>query len=96
MVVAQLIERSLPTSEVRGSNPVIVKLLYRTFNCLPAVNCIEKTKIEKKRPGMAHFLKKHNKQYDFLSLSTGGFNFMVWSETTVYTWTDFQLIIPHF
>ena len=45
---------------------------------------------------MAHFLKKHNKQYDFLSLSTDGFNFMVWSETTVYTWTDFQLIIPPF
>ena len=23
-----------------------------------SVNCIEKTKIKKKRPGMAHFLKK--------------------------------------
>ena len=34
-----------------GSNPVIDKKLYRTFN----VNCIEKTKIKKKRPGMAHF-----------------------------------------
>ena len=31
MVVAQLAERSLPTPEVRSSNPVIGKLLYRTF-----------------------------------------------------------------
>ena len=32
----------------------------QNFNiCLPTVNCIEKTKITKKRPGMAHFLKKY-------------------------------------
>ena len=29
--MAQLVERSLPTPEVRGSNPVIDKLLYTTF-----------------------------------------------------------------
>ena len=34
VVVAQLVERSLPTPEVRGLNPVIGKLLYRTFICL--------------------------------------------------------------
>ena len=28
---AQLVERSLPMPEVRGSNPVIGKRLYRTF-----------------------------------------------------------------
>ena len=28
VVVAQLVERSLPNSEVRGSNPVIGKILY--------------------------------------------------------------------
>ena len=39
MVVAQLVKRSLPTPEVRGSNPVIGKIVYVT------VNCIEKTKI---------------------------------------------------
>ena len=50
--MAQLVERSLPIPEVRGSNPVISKNLYRTFT----VNCIEKTKIKKKRPGIAHFL----------------------------------------
>ena len=38
-------------SNARG--PVIGKLLYQTLNCLPDVNCIEKTKIKKKRPGMA-------------------------------------------
>ena len=54
VVVAQLVERLLPIPEVRGSNPVIGKNLYRTFT----VNCIEKTKIKKKRPGMAHFFKK--------------------------------------
>ena len=51
VVVAQLVERSLPTPEIRGSNPVIGKLLYRTFNCLSTVNCIEKTKIKKKEAG---------------------------------------------
>ena len=29
--VAQLVDRSLPTPVVRGSNPVIGKLLYNTF-----------------------------------------------------------------
>ena len=54
MVVAQWVEMSLTIPEVRSSNPVIGKNLYRTFT----VNCIEKTKIKKKRPGMAHFFKK--------------------------------------
>ena len=31
MAVAQLVERLLLTPEVRGSNPVIGKLLYGTF-----------------------------------------------------------------
>ena len=50
MVVAQLVDRLLPTSEVCGSNQVIGKRLYRTLNRLSTVNCIEKTKIKKKRP----------------------------------------------
>ena len=57
VVVAQLVERSLPIPEVRGSNPVIGKNLYRTFT----VNCIEKTKIKKKRPGMAHFFNSDSR-----------------------------------
>ena len=55
VVVAQLVEWSLPMPEVLGLNPVTGKNLYLTFT----VNCIEKTKIKKKRPGMAHFLKKN-------------------------------------
>ena len=47
MVVAQLVELSLPTSEVRCSNLVIGKEIIEHFF---AVNCIEKTKINKKRP----------------------------------------------
>ena len=52
VVVAQLVERFLPTAEVRGSNPVLGKLLCTEH--LFTVNCIEKTKIKKKMPGMAH------------------------------------------
>ena len=57
VVVAQLVEWSLPTPEVSDLNPVMGKLLYQTLNCLPTVNCIETTKINKKRPRMAHFLR---------------------------------------
>ena len=55
VVLAQLVERSLPTPEIRGSQPVVGKLLYRTFNCLSTVNCIEKTKIKKKEAGNGPF-----------------------------------------
>ena len=48
--VAQLVEPLLLIPEVCGSIPVIGKNLNRTFT----VNCIEKTKIKIKRPGMAH------------------------------------------
>ena len=41
---------SLPIPEVCSSNRVIDKNLYWTFT----VNCIETTKMKKKRPGMAH------------------------------------------
>ena len=45
VVVPQLVERSLPTPEVHGSNPVIGKKIHLMFS----VNCIEKTKIKKGR-----------------------------------------------
>ena len=54
MFVAQLVERSLPIIEVGSLNPVIGNNLNLTFT----VNCIEKMRIKKKRPRMAHFLKK--------------------------------------
>ena len=53
MVVGQLVEWSLPTPEISGSNPVIVKIL--------STNCTiknSKDKNKEKRPGMAHLLKK--------------------------------------
>ena len=56
VVVAQLVERSLPIPEVRGSNPVIGKKLYWIFTVI----CIEKTKIKKKRPEMPIFKTKLN------------------------------------
>ena len=60
LVVAQLVERSLPIPEARGLNPVIGKKLYWTFT----VNCIEKTKIKKKRPGMAHFRRTDRRRIE--------------------------------
>ena len=57
MVVTQLVERLLPTPEVRGSNPVIGKKLY----CMFTVNCIEKTKIKKKRLRLAHLKKSFSR-----------------------------------
>ena len=53
--VAQLVERSLPLPEVRGSNPVIGKI-YLYIEHFFTVNCVlKKMKIKKKRPGLAHF-----------------------------------------
>ena len=53
VVVAQLVEWSLPIPGVSCLNPVIGKHLKCTFT----VNCIEKTKIKKKRPRMDHLKK---------------------------------------
>ena len=46
--MAQLLERLLPTPEIRGSNPDIGKILSTN-------DTTEKTKI-KQRPGMVHLL----------------------------------------
>ena len=48
VVVAQLVEQLLPIPDVRSSNPVIGKKFILN------IYCIEKTKIKKKRPEMAH------------------------------------------
>ena len=53
LVVAQLVERSPPTPEIRGSNSFICKLLY-----LFTVDSVEKTKIKKKEAGNGPFFKK--------------------------------------
>ena len=45
VVVAQLAEQLLPTSEVRGSNPVIGKILYLTL--VITVNCFQDKNNEK-------------------------------------------------
>ena len=53
VVVAQLVERSLPTPEIRGSIPISdINIDQYSTNCNS-----EKTKIKKKRPGKAHLLK---------------------------------------
>ena len=51
VVVAHLVEQSLLTAEIRGSNPDIGKIL--------STNCkIEKTKIKNNRLGMAHLQRR--------------------------------------
>ena len=57
MVVVRLAERSLPTPDIRGSNPVIGNFIYYQ---LYQLSRIDKTKIKKKRLGMAHLFKKFN------------------------------------
>ena len=52
--MAQLVERSITIPEIRSSNPVNGKFYIEH---LFADNCIEKTKIKKKRPWMAHLKK---------------------------------------
>ena len=54
MVVAQLVEWSLPTPEIRASNPVIVN--FFTINCIKS--SIEKTKIKKKEARNGPILTK--------------------------------------
>ena len=56
--MAQLVERSLPIPEVRGSNPVIGKILYLYWTFVYCQLCFEKTKKKKKRPGVVHLKKK--------------------------------------
>ena len=50
VVVAQMVEWSLLIPKVCGLNTAKGKKLYWTFT----VNCIENTKIKRKRPGIAH------------------------------------------
>ena len=49
VVVAQLAKQSLPIPEVRDSNPVIGKILKRTYLLLQSVNAKIKTKLPVKK-----------------------------------------------
>ena len=69
VVVVQLVERSLPTPEVRGSNPVIGKICmyYQLY---------WKDENKEKRPGMAQF-KKTSKE-GTAEATWGNFNKLCW------------------
>ena len=54
VVVAQLVEQSLPTAEILGSNPVIVKIYIECL--LSAV--LKRKKVKKKEAGNGPFFKK--------------------------------------
>ena len=81
MVVAQLVQQSVPTPEICGSNPDIGKNL--SSNCT-----LEKMRIKKKRPGMA-YLKKVSKKESEKFYRTDCFGF--WSRSC---WTFFFFTRP--
>ena len=69
VVVAQLVERLLPTPEVRSSNPVIY------MEQLLTVNCTETTKIKKKEAGNGLFFTiEVSKNYSQLQVNETNFN----------------------
>ena len=60
VVMAQFVERLLPTPEINSSNPVISNIIYH--NCIK--NCvIEKTEIKKKKTRMAELKNKDKYSY---------------------------------
>ena len=62
--MAQLVEWLLQTSEIRGSNPDI--------GTVSPTNCaLEKTKIKKKRSGMATLSKKVQRSKEYTSTASG-------------------------
>ena len=78
VIVAQLAERLLPTSEIRGSNPNI-GIVFRKYLCI-SVNCnSESTKIKKMGPGFARFLKTLFSWFSFFS------TFCVLQETVTFS-----------
>ena len=93
VVVAQLVERLLPIPEVRGSNPVIGKNLFIYWTFVYCQLSIEKTKIKKKRPGMAHLKKKKkdsNNQCDQMARLC----FQFWPNTTMKLCPTAFIILP--
>ena len=56
VVVALLVNRSLPTPEIRGSNPFISNFIYSKLNWK---TFIEKMKIKKKEAENGPILKNH-------------------------------------
>ena len=59
VVVAQLVERSLPNQRSAVRIQSLAKKLSIFWTFVYCQLCLEKTKIKKKRPGKAHFLKKN-------------------------------------
>ena len=58
VVVAQLVEQSLPTPEVHGSNSVIGKICIEHLHLI----VLKRQKIKVKKPGMGHCNNAKNKK----------------------------------
>ena len=66
VVVAQLVERSLPIPEVRGLNPVISKILFINIKQLYTINCVlKRRKLIKRGQELPIVLKKHFSIFKF-------------------------------
>ena len=78
VVVAQLVERSLPIPEVRSSIPVIGKQLFICWTFVCCQLCIEKTKIKRRAAGNGPF----KKIYNYISVE----NTCCWGEVFLYGW----------
>ena len=77
--MAQLVERSLPTPEIRSSNPVIDQILHVLSTVL------KRQKLKKKSPGIAHFLRRElvkvYRSVSQLNLDRGGWRWRRGSAT---------------
>ena len=75
MVVAQFVEHWLLTPETRGSNPNFGKILSNYELHIEK----EKTKMKKKRPGMAHLKNKYTLQIkvSWFTASTTWFGILI-------------------
>ena len=69
MVVAQLAERSLPTPEIRRSNPVISKIFSIIYLSL---SLFRKDEINEKETGIGMFIKKTDRLKPQILESFGG------------------------
>ena len=66
-------KQSLPTQEVCGSNPIIVKVLLNILT----IKCIEKTKIKKKEAGNGQLKKR------LVYLGANSLSVNIWSPFSV-------------
>ena len=84
VVVAQVVDRSLPTPEVHCSNPVIGKNFIHLFT----VNFIKKTKMKKKEAGNGHNLNMNGVALKYTKMIN--VVLICWSLLLSFSWCTFR------